>query len=158
MNARLTVLDVTDTLGLQLAGRWSPEAERTIVGSALLGDPMPRWLKPEHFFPTQHQRIYEAIQTVGGNVSHVNAWLRESAPPFGPLLVESTELAEMCLEAEFARKMGWSLDEHFETVRELWRQRGLLEQMARVAIQLRAGTMVHEEARVVLREHFQGHR
>ena len=150
MNARLPAPVAPFALGQ--VPPWCQESERTILGSALLGDPMPKWLQPHHFFPTQHQRIYEAVQTVGGNVAHVNAWLRESAPEYGPLLVKATELAEMCLEWDFARRMGWALE--FDLVRELWKQRGLLEQMARVAIQLRAGAIEHEGARLVLREHF----
>ena len=139
------------SLGAELAATWSPEVERNILGSAMLGYSMPKWLEPRHFFPTQHQRIYEAVLSVGGNVARVNAWLRESSSRFG-LLVKSTELAEMCLEAEFSLKMGWALE--FDELRELWRKRELLAAMQRVSVKVRAGALSHQEARRELSDHF----
>jgi hypothetical protein len=143
------------SLGLALASLWEEHTERLVLGAAMLGEPMPRWLRPEHFFASQHQRIYEAVQDVGGNVAHVNAWLRESSPPTGPLVVKSTELAAMLLDYDFERRMGWVvLSEKLETIRELWRRRQLLEQCARLVIQLRGGQLDHDGAYRVLKAHF----
>ncbi len=153
MNARISH-PAADSLGLVLAGLWDPELERNILGAAMLDEPMPGWLEPRMFFPSQHQRIYEAVQSVGPNPAHVNAWLRELAPPFGPLLVKSDELAAMCLEAKFALDMGWALE--FERLRELANRRALVEAMRRVEIELRADVLGHREARARLSDHFQG--
>ena len=151
MNARIST-PAADSLGLVLAGMWDLELERNILGAAMLAEPMPAWLEPRHFFPTQHQKIYEAVQSVGGNVAHVNAWLRESAPEFGPLLVKSDELAAMCIEWRHARDFGWALD--FAQLRELANQRALVETMRRVEIELRAEAIGHREARARLSDHF----
>lgn len=151
MNARISAPAVT-SLGDTLSHLWDPEAERNILGAAMLGEPMPAWLEPRHFFPTQHQRIYEAVQSVGGNVAHVNAWLRESAPEFGPLLVKSDELAAMCIEWRHARDYGWALE--FDRLRELANCRALVEVMRRVEIELRAEAIGHREARAKLSDHF----
>jgi replicative DNA helicase len=151
VNARISTPQA-DSLGLVLAGMWDPELERNILGAAMLAEPMPAWLEPRHFFPGQHQRIYEAVQSVGGNIAHVNAWLRESAPEFGPLLVKSDELATMCLEWKHARDYGWALD--FAQLRELANRRALVETMRRVEIELRAEAIGHREARARLSDHF----
>lgn len=140
------------SLGQSLAGLWDPECERAILGAAMLAEPMPAWLAPSHFFPTQHQRIYEAVQSVGGNVARVNAWLRESSPKFGPQVAKSHELAEMCLEAEHALRMGWALD--FERLRELAKRRALLELLTRQTILLRGGEWSHAECYAGLKDYF----
>jgi len=143
------------TLGLTLSGMWDDELERNILGAAMLGEPMPPWLAPTHFFAGQHGCIYEAVQSVGGNVAHVNAWLRESSPKFGPPVARSHELAAMCLEAEHARRMGWSFD--FERLRELAKRRALVELFGRLVVQLRAGDdyhgLSHDEAIQAVRVH-----
>ncbi len=100
---------------------WSPESERAILGAAMLGEPMPPWLEPRHFFAAQHARVFEAIQDVGGNPARVNAWLRDQAPPTGPLVITAVELAAMVDEGYLALRNGWPLE--FELVRELWRRR-----------------------------------
>lgn len=150
--ALVPLVEEPASLGVALSETWDPELERNILGAAMLSWPMPAWLEPRDFFPTQHQRIYEAVLSVGGNVAHVNAWLRDSSSKFGPPVAKSTELAEMCVEAQWALDMGWALD--FEALRELRNRRELIESMQRVAIKLRAGELSHEEARGELREHF----
>ena len=135
---------------------WDAELERNTLGLAMLGRPMPPWLAPEHFFPTQHQRVYEAVQSVGGHVAKVNTWLRESASKWKPPIAWAHELAEMCLEAEHAERMGWAFE--FERLRELARQRALLDTLARVAIRLRGGDLSHKEARRLLSEHFEANK
>lgn len=151
MNARIQAPAVL-SLGESLSNMWDAELERNILGAAMLGEPMPAWLEPRHFFPTQHQRIYEAVQSVGGNVARVNAWLRDSAKATGPLLVRSDELAAMVIEWRHARDFGWALD--FEQLRELANRRALVEVMRRVEIELRAEVIGHREARARLSEHF----
>jgi hypothetical protein len=148
----LHVVAAEPTLGESLSGLWCDETERSVLGAAMLGEPMPAWLESRHFFPTQHRVIFEAVQSVGGNVARVNAWLRESSPKFGPPVAKSHELAEMCLEAEHARRMGWALD--FDKLRELWRVRELMACMTRQAILLRHGQATHADCYQALREHF----
>lgn len=151
MNARIQA-PAALSLGESLSNMWDAELERNILGAAMLGEPMPAWLEARHFFPNVHQRVYEAVQSVGGNVAHVNAWLRDSAPAFGPLLVRSDELAAMCIEWRHARDFGWALD--FDQLRELANRRALVEVMRRVEIELRAEAIGHREARARLSDHF----
>lgn len=148
MNARI---EAPASIALDVP-HWAPEVERNILGAAMLGEPMPTWLASHHFFPTQHQRIYEAVQSVGGNVARVNAWLRDSSSKWGAPVATSSELAAMCLEARHALSMGWALE--FDELRELWRQRELVTCMQRVAIRVRAGELSHREARAALSDHF----
>lgn len=150
MNARIQTAPVL--LGELLANIWDQELERNALGAAMLGWPMPAWLEPQHFFPTQHQRIYEAVQSVGGNIAHVNAWLRESSLKYGPPVATPVELAKMCLEWEHARDMGWEID--WEALREFARLRALLTEMRRLEIEIRAGNVSHREARKRLSGHF----
>lgn len=154
MNARVEAPESAFALGQ--VPPWDTELERNILGLAMLGRPMPTWLEPEMFYPSQHQRVYEAVQSVGGHVAKVNAWLRDSATKFAPPIAWAHELAAMCLEAEQADQMGWACD--FEQLRELANQRALLETMARVAIRLRHGDLSHREARRVLSDHFGEHK
>lgn len=140
------------SLGESLLGLCDVELERNILGAAMLAEPMPRWLEPRHFFPTAHQRIYETVLEVGGNVARVNAWLRESAPKYGPILVKAPELAEMCLEARWALDRGWALD--FDRLRELAKRRALLETLTRQAILLRGGDWSHAECYANLKDYF----
>lgn len=149
MNARLPAPAV---IRESVVPPWDQENERHILGLAMLAYPMPAWIEPQHFFPTQHQRIYEAVLDVGGCLPKVNVWLRESASKWKAPIAGPAELAAMCLEADHAQRMGWAAD--FERLRELWRQRGLLDTMARVAIRLRHEALTHEEARAELRRHF----
>lgn len=150
MNARIQL--GAPSLGLALSELWDPEAERNILGAAMLDYAMPAWLEPQNFFPSQHQAIYDAVRAVGGNVAHVNAWLRESGSVWGPGIVTPAELAKMCDEAVFALDNGWALE--FEAVRELARRRSLVECMRRVEIELRADAMTHREARARLSDCF----
>lgn len=152
MNARIQTPAAVTSLGDTLSHLWDPEVERNILGAAMLGEPMPAWLEPRHFFPTQHQRIYQAVLDVGGHVGKVHEWLREQSPPFGPLLVRSDDLAAMVIEWRHARDFGWALD--FEQLRELANRRALVEVMRRVEIELRAEAIGHREARVRLSDHF----
>ena len=156
MNAPVLRLAIPEpSLGQSLAGLWDPECERAILGAAMLAEPMPAWLAPSHFFPTQHQRIYEAVQSVGGNVARVNAWLRESSSKFGPQVAKSHELAEMCLEAEHALRMGWALD--FERLRELAKRRAFVGLAKQLVTRLSATgyeDMSHAECLEALRDHF----
>ena len=143
-----------DAFALGQPAPWDNELERHILGAAMLDYPMPRWLTPELFYPSQHQRIYEAVQSVGGNVAHVNAWLRESASKFAPPIAWGHELAEMCLEARWALDQGWQLD--FDRLRELAKRRAFVELAARLVIRLRANgveDMSHAEAIQAVREH-----
>ncbi len=149
MNARIPL----DPFALGQPSIWDQETERNALGLAMLGHPMPRWLTPEMFYPSQHIRIYEAVLSVGGHVAKVNTWLRESADKYTPPIAWAHELAAMCLEAEHSERMGWIVD--FERLRELARQRALLETLQRVAIRLRGGDLSHKEARKVLADHFQ---
>jgi len=154
MTAALRLATPEPSLGESLLGLFDQELERNILGAAMLAEPMPRWLEPRHFFSTAHQRIYETVLEVGGNVAQVNAWLRESAPKYGPILVKAPELAEMCLEAEHARRCGWALD--FDRLRELAKRRAFVELAARLTIRLRAEgaeDMSHAEAIQAMREH-----
>lgn len=153
MNARISATVLS--LGETLSAIWDQELERNILGAAMLGEPMPTWLEPRHFFPTQHQRIYDAVQAVGGHVARVNVWLRESSPGLDPYLVRSDELAAMCLEWKHARDMGWALE--FDKLRELANRRALVEVMRRVEIELRSEAIGHREARARLSEHFKSH-
>ncbi len=139
-------------LGLSLSALWDPELETNALGAAMLGEPMPPWLEPHHFFPTQHQSIYAAVLTVGANPAHVNAWIRESSPPFSPPVAKSTDIAAICIEAKWALRMGWSLQ--LERIRELWQARRLVECMTRQAILLRNGQATHADCYAALKEHF----
>ncbi len=152
MNAVLRVVAPEPSLGLALSGMWDSELERNILGAAMIGEPMPSTLEPRHFFPSQHQRIYEAVQSVGGNVAKVNVWLRESSSKFGPPVAKAVELAEMCIEARWALDQGWALD--FPKLLELHKRRALLECMTRQALLLRAGEAEHSDVYQALREHF----
>lgn len=154
MNARVETPESAFALGQ--VPPWDQELERNILGLAMLGRPMPAWLEPDMFYPSQHIRIYEAVQSVGGHVAKVNAWLRDSADKFKPPIAWAHELAAMCLEAEQADQMGWDPD--FTQLRELARQRELIACMARVAIRLRHGDLSHKEARRVLSDHFGEHK
>lgn len=128
---------------------WDSELERNCLGLAMLGAKVPAWLAPEHFFALEHQRIYEAVQAAGRHVAKVNAYLREMHPV---LITQPTYLAECCLEADHALRMGWQIE--WERLRELANQRALLEAMGRVEVRMRAGDLDCEAARLELRETF----
>jgi hypothetical protein len=140
------------SLGLTLSAMWEPELERNALGAAMLGEPMPPWLESRHFFPSQHQAIYEAVKSVGGHVARVNTWLRESAPAYGPIAAGPVELAAMCEEYACARSLGWAFE--WAEIRELWRRRALVEACTRVVLKLRDGRLDHGQARGELAEHF----
>lgn len=154
MNARVETPESAFALGQ--VPPWDAELERNILGAAMLAEPMPAWLAPSHFYPSQHSRIYESVQSVGGNVAHVNAWLRDSAPKWGPPLASARDLAEMAIEARWALDQGWALD--FPKLLELHKRRALLECMTRQAVLLRHGEWSHDECYQALREHFRGHK
>lgn len=154
MNARLKAPRVIERS--PVVPPWDAELERHVLGLAMLAYPMPAWLEPRHFFALQHQRIYEAVQDVGGCLPKVNVWLREAAAKWSPAVAGPAELAEMCLEADYAQRMGWAAD--FERLRELANQRALLESMARVEVRMRHGELSCEEARCELRETFRSFR
>lgn len=151
MNARIQTAPVL--LGELLANIWDQELERNALGAAMLGWPMPDWLEPQHFFPTQHQRIFEAIRSVGGHVMKVNVWLRESASKYGPPVASAAELSKMCDEWCFAQRMGWEID--WDALRELANLRGLVTTMQRTTVEIRNGVISHSEARKRLSAHFQ---
>lgn len=139
-------------LGEALSGMWEDHTERIVLGAAMLGEPMPAWLEPRHFFPTQHQRIYGAVQDVGGHVARVNEWLRASSKPTHPQIASSSTLAAMCFEADWVLRQGWEVD--CEGVRELWRRRELLQVCSRLVITLRSGQVDHGGAYQALKAHF----
>jgi len=154
MNARVPA----PSLGLALSDLSDPELERNTLGAAMLGEPMPAWLAPAHFFNAPHARIYATVQAVGGSLPLVAARLREDGFLYTkahgrdrhsrPGMLSSVDLAQMCVEAKFARDYGWASD--VELLRELAAQRKLVECMARVAIQLRGGAIRVGEARQAL--------
>jgi hypothetical protein len=129
--------------------RWSPETERNALGLAMLAYPVPTWLQADHFFSVEHQFIFRAAREAG-SLPGAAALLRSQ----GDLRVlcnngiASADLAEMCLEADHARRMGWPLP--WDELRELADQRRLLDAMQRVTIELRGGQCSHAEALVKL--------
>lgn len=139
------------SLGLALASMWEEHTERIVLGAAMLGEPMPKWLRPEMFFAGQHQVIYQACLDVGGNVAKVHEWLRACSRRYKPQVADSVTLAKMCREADWELQQGCQVD--CEGIRELWRRRRLLEQCARLVIELRGG-LDHEGAYRVLKAHF----
>lgn len=145
MNARLSAPRVIERQ--PVVGPWDPELERNCLGLAMLGGKVPAWLAPEHFYALEHQRIYEAVQAVGGHVAKVNAYLREMHKA---LVSEPKYLAECCLEADHALSMGWAIE--WERLRELWRQREFIAAMHIVEVKLRAGHSTCSEAVAELRE------
>ncbi len=167
MNARLPL----DPFALGQPALWDPELERNALGLAMLARPMPPWLALEHFQPAVHQTLFRAVLALGKRTSadmlpRVAKLLRSKGKLFDrarhgwrsdrhsfPQLLSAVDLAEMCLEAEHAERMGWLVD--FERLRELARQRALFETMQRLAIRLRCGDVSHAEARRALSEHFQ---
>lgn len=151
MSARLSAPRVIERQ--PVVGPWDPELERNCLGLAMLGGKVPAWLAPEHFYALEHQRIYEAVQAVGGHVAKVNAYLREMHKA---LISEPKYLAECCLEADHALSMGWAIE--WERLRELANQRALLDAMRRVEVRVRAGDATCEEARTELRETFRSFR
>jgi hypothetical protein len=158
VNARLPA----PSLGRALSDLSDPELERNTLGAAMLGEPMPTWLAPAHFFNAIHARIYATIQAVGGSLPLVAARLREDGFLYTaahgrdrhsrPGMLSSVDLAQMCVEAKFARDYGWASD--VELLRELAAQRKLVERMTRVAIQLRGGAIRVGEAKSILQEAF----
>lgn len=149
------------SLGLALAELHDPELERNTLGAAMLGEPMPAWLELRHFFSALHGRIYATVLAVGGELPLVAARLRDEGWLYTathgpdrhskPGMLSSVDLAQMCIEAKFARDYGWAND--VEQLRELWRQRQLVELMTREAIRLRAGVATHAEVIRVLVAH-----
>lgn len=126
---------------------WDNELERNTLGLALIGDQaVPAWLEPRHFFSMHHAEIFRAIQAAGGHLVKVAQYIRTlDNPP-----ATSHQLAVLVDEAVYAAECGWHFD--FERLRELARQRDLLETMARVAILLRAGEIDYAGAVGALRD------
>lgn len=169
MNARIPA-----PFALGQPGLWDSELERNALGLAMLARPMPPWIAPEHFQPAIHQMLFRAILALGKRTTddmlpRVASLLRNKGKLFAksrhgwrsdrhsfPYLLGAVDLAEMCLEAEHSERMGWQVD--FERLRELARQRALLETLQRVAIRLRHGDLSHKEARKVLADHFGEHK
>jgi hypothetical protein len=141
------------SLGMALSAMWENHTERVILGAAMLGERVPDWLEPRHFFPTQHQRIFEAVREVGGNVAHVFRWMSLASPKYKPLLVKSTELAAMCYEGDWHVRQGWALVDECEGVRELWKRRQLVEACHRAVVELRGGGS-HAAAYEAMKLHF----
>lgn len=151
-----------DPFALGQVPPWDPEAERTILGAAMLGEPMPPWLAPSHFFPSQHQRIFETIQSVGGSLPLVAARLREDGRLFRselgldrhskPFMLDSVDLSEMAWEAQWHLSMGWALQ--FDLLLEMVKRRELMRVLGRCATLLRAGEATHGDCFGMLKEHF----
>lgn len=121
---------------------WDSELERNALGLALVGDSaVPAWLEPRHFYALDHARIFEAARATGA-LHLAAARLRDVA--------RSSELSALVDEAVHAVAMGWEF--RWERLRELARQRELLETMARVAILLRASEIDHAAAVGLLRD------
>ena len=133
MNARIPTAPVDPS--------WCPrdlELEELALGTALLGYPLPEWLQETDFWATQHRRVFGAIEVLGkdANLATVNAYCRDVlTAPTGPLVVTSQELFAWFSAAEFHLRMGWPLD--YDRLRELAKQRRLVECMRRALIKLR---------------------
>jgi replicative DNA helicase len=108
-------------------------------------------LRPEHFYATANQRVFEAYAALWAeqpDVVTVVNWMRAhgtlaqvGGTPYLSTLVD-------CTPATVNPAL------HAEQIREAWRQRELMACLARVAIRLRGGDLSHKEARRVLSEHF----
>lgn len=151
MNARIETR--RRPLSLAVSAQYDAELERNALGAAMLGESYPRWLKPGHFFATQHGIIFEAVQTVGAGPHRVNEWLRARSGQWSAQVATSVELAEMCLEADHARRMGWAID--WDRLRELAKRRELLAAMRRVEVGFEHDGMSVREARAELSRVFQ---
>lgn len=108
-------------------------------------------LKPEHFYATANQRVFEAYTALWAeqpDAVTVANWMRShgtlqqsGGSPYLATLVDCTPAtANPAL--------------HAEQIKEAWRQRTLLECMTRQAILLRHGQATHADCYAVLKEHF----
>lgn len=128
---------------------WSPELERQALGLLMLAYPFPDWLREKHFFAFEHKFLFRAARELR-NVAQVAKRLREN---YGAVQVHSyglraTDLAEMCLEAEHAQRLGWPLP--WDELRELSETRRLLVKLFKAEVMLRSGEWTAGEARASL--------
>ncbi|HEY6924457.1 MAG TPA: hypothetical protein VI653_13380 [Steroidobacteraceae bacterium] len=157
------------SLGESLLGLCDIELERNILGAAMLAEPMPRWLAPEHFFPSHHKHIYQSVQAVGGNLPLVAAHLREGGRLFradwhgydrdrlSHSRLSPIDLVEMTQEARWVLDRGWALD--FERLRELAKRRAFVSLAKQLITRLSATgyeDMSHAECLEALRDYFKG--
>ncbi len=123
------------------------ELEQLALGMALLGYPLPDWLSQE-CFTGPHALIYKAARELGDKASlpTVAALMREQGTLFHagldgadrhsrPGMLNSIDLVAMLDQADWMLRMGWTVD--YERLRELGRQRRLVECMRRALIKLR---------------------
>jgi replicative DNA helicase len=133
------------------------QLERDVIGVALLGYPLPPWVSEHEFYAQQHRVVFRAVSELGEKacLPTVAALLRSQGRLYtrshGPdrhsvayRLLNSVELHEMMDSADHTMRMGWPVE--FERLRELARQRRLLEAMRRVAIKLRREACGVDEA------------
>jgi replicative DNA helicase len=110
-------------------------------------------LRPEHFYATCNQRVFEACCALHADGKEpdpvlVANWMRShgtlqqsGGSPYLATLVDCTPAtAKPAL--------------HAEQIKEAWRQRTLLECMTRQAILLRHGQATHADCYAALKEHF----
>jgi hypothetical protein len=135
------------------------ELEELALGVALLGYPLPDWLS-RFDFTGANALIFQAARELGGKASlpTVAALMRDQGTMFRagldgadrhsrPGMLSSLDLVAMLEHADWVMSMGWAVD--FERLRELGKQRRLVECMQRAIIKLRHGAV---ETADVMRE------
>ncbi len=148
---------------------WQPadyELEQNALGVALFGYPLPPHLERADFFGGPHRLVFDAVQALGAgaNLATVYAYLRDvlAAPVQQPRygldvtglrkttgpVVTSVELVRWMDAADHAMRSGWAVD--FDRLRELRRQRKLLEVIAKIQIGFRLGGLDWSEAKGML--------
>lgn len=118
------------------------ELEENALGVALLGYPLPDWLREDHFWASQHRFIFRHIRELGdkANLPTVAALIRDRGKverPYSPNPVTSAELYRLMAEAQWAMDMGWAVE--FERLRELADRRALQQAAERALIVLDHG-------------------
>jgi len=141
------------------------ELERNVLGAALLSEPLPAFLAPEHFFYAHHQLVFRAVLALRkrrtddmlarvGRLLHGKGKLWRPGPGQDrhsrPGQLTSFDLVEMTQEYVFAMRQGWAVD--FERLRELAELRRLADVCERMAMRLRGGAVAIGEAKAELRE------
>ena len=127
------------------------ELEGDAIGIALLGYPLPDWLEPGDFLSGKLRAAFEAYLALGGaaNLPTIYAYLRDVASgPYSPPAMSAADLYTLMDEADHAMTMGWAVD--FGRLRELRRQRELLEVIAKIQIGFRLGGLDWSEAKGML--------
>lgn len=123
-------------------------SERAILAAILLSPsaPLPA-LRPEHFYFDCHARIFEAMQSVGGDIVAVALELKRT----GRLrqVGEQRELARLVMEDDSPVS---DLAAHVEIVVEAWRNRRLIRVLQTVSAEMYGGLSADDAWRRVREE------